>query len=228
MQESIRILSTKKLLPNQKQFLLNANFAVIEADFIDIKLKPFQYSPPLEGLGEALLFTSQNAVKSFLKNKNATDFKDNKIFCVGLKTKALLEKNGFKVLASNEYASELAEIIVNDFSEENFTFFSGNLRRETLPEAFKKANISFKEIEVYETILVPKKINSEVNAVLFFSPSGVESYLKENKIGDKKCFCIGTTTAKALKEITENIIIAKQQTVENVIIQAINYYTKLH
>lgn len=221
MQESIRILSTKKLLPNQKQFLLNANFAVIEADFIEIKNKEFH----IDKNSSNLLFTSQNAVKSFLENKNATEFKGNKIFCVGLKTKALLEKNGFKVIASEEYASELAEIIVNDFSKEKFTFFSGNLRRETLPEAFQKANISFEEIEVYETILAPKKINVEVNAVLFFSPSGVESYLKENKIGDKKCFCIGTTTAEALKEIAENIIIANQQTVENVIIQTINYYS---
>lgn len=222
MQESIRILSTKKLLPNQKQFLLNANFAVIEADFIEIKNKEFH----IDKNSSNLLFTSQNAVKSFLVNKKATEFKDNKIFCVGLKTKALLEKNGFKVVASKEYASELAEIIVNDFSKENFTFFSGNLRRETLSEAFQKANISFEEIEVYETILAPKKINAEVNAVLFFSPSGVESYLKENKIGNKKkCFCIGTTTAEALKEITENIIIANQQTVENVIIQTINYYS---
>lgn len=219
MQESIRILSTKKLLPNQKQFLLNANFAVIEADFIEIKNKEFQINKNSSNL----LFTSQNAVKSFLGNKKANDFKDNKIFCVGLKTKALLEKNGFKVIASKEYASELAEIILN-FSKESFTFFSGNLRRETLPEAFREANISFKEIEVYETILVPKKINSEINGILFFSPSGVESYLKKNKIEDKKCFCIGTTTAESLKEITENIIIANQQTVENVIIQAINYF----
>lgn len=223
MQESIRILSTKKLLPNQKQFLLNANFAVIEADFIEIKHKEFQVSKN----SSSLLFTSQNAVKSFVENEKANDFKGNKIFCVGLKTKALLEKNGFKVVASKEYASELAEVILNDFSKENFAFFSGNLRRETLPEAFKKANIFFEEIEVYETILAPKKINYEVNAVLFFSPSGVESYLEENKIGDKKCFCIGTTTAEALKEITENIIIAKQQTVENVIIQIINYYSEL-
>lgn len=220
MQESIRILSTKKLLPNQKQFLLNANFAVIEADFIEIKNKEFQINKNSSNL----LFTSQNAVKSFLENEKSNDFKDNKIFCVGLKTKALLEKNGFNVIASREYASELAEI-VNDFSKENFTFFSGNLRRETLPEAFKKANIPFEEIEVYETILAPKKINSDVNGILFFSPSGVESYLKENEIGDKKCFCIGTTTAEPLKEITENIIIAKQQTVENVIIQVINYYS---
>lgn len=221
MQEPIRILSTKKLLQNQKQFLLNANFSLIEADFIKIKNKKFQ----IDKNSSSLLFTSQNAVKSFLENEKAKDFKDNKIFCVGLKTKALLEQNGFKVVASKEYASELAEIIVNDFSKENFTFFNGNLRRETLPEAFKKANISLEEIEVYETILAPKKINAEVNAILFFSPSGIESYLKENIIEGKKCFCIGTTTAEALKEITENIIIAKQQTVENVIIQAINYYS---
>lgn len=215
-------------MPNQKQFLLNANFSVIEADFIEIKLKPFQFSSPFDGLGKALLFTSQNAVNSFLENDKASDFKDNKIFCVGQKTKMLLEQNGFQVIALKEYASDLAEIIVSDYSNENFIFFSGNLRRETLPEAFKKANISFKEVEVYETVLAPKKIKSKIDGIIFFSPSGVESYLKENKIESEKCFCIGTTTAEALKEITENIIVANQQTVENVIIQAINYYTKSH
>lgn len=224
MQEPIRILSTKKLLPNQKQFLLNANFAVIEADFIQIKNKEFYISTN----SSSLLFTSQNAVKSFLENEKANDLKDKKIFCVGLKTKALLEQNGFKVIASKEYALELSEVIIKDFSQENFTFFSGNLRRETLPEALKKANISLEEIEVYETILTPQKTNVPVNGILFFSPSGVQSYLQENKITEEKCFCIGTTTAEALKQITENIIIAKQQTVENVIIQCINYYTKLH
>ena len=85
MQEFIRILSTKKLLPNQKQFLLNANFAVIEADFIEIKNKEFQINKNSSNL----LFTSQNAVKSFFENEKANDFKDNKIICVRLKTKAL-------------------------------------------------------------------------------------------------------------------------------------------
>lgn len=220
MQESIRILSTKKLLPNQKQFLLNANFAVIEADFIEITNKEFQINKNQS----SLLFTSQNAVKSFLENENASDFKGNKIFCVGLKTKALLEQNGFKVVVSKEYASELATIIVNDFSEENFTFFSGNLRRETLPEAFRKANISFEEIEVYETILAPKKISSEVNGILFFSPSGVESYLKENEI-EIKMFLHWHNNRRSIERNYKNIIIAKQQTVENVIIQTINYYS---
>lgn len=222
MPEPIRILSTKKLLPNQRQFLLNAGFSVIEADFIQTVGKKFE-------LGDEdgnLIFTSQNAVKSFLENEKAQNLKNKKIFCVGTKTKALLEQNGYKVLASKEYASELAEVIVNNFQGESFLFFSGSLRRDTLPEALQKANISLKEIEVYETILTPQKINGPVDGILFFSPSGVQSYLKENTIENQSCFCIGTTTAEPLEQLTDKIIIAKQQTVENVIIQTINYYSK--
>ncbi|TPD72022.1 uroporphyrinogen-III synthase [Flavobacterium microcysteis] len=222
MSEPIRILSTKKLLPNQRQFLLNAGFSVLEANFIETVGKKFE----LEDEVGSLIFTSQNAVKSFLENKKSENFKSKKIFCVGTKTKALLEQNGYKVLASKEYASELAEIIVNDFQGESFVFFSGSLRRDTIPEALQKANISLKEIEVYETILTPQKVNGTVDGILFFSPSGVQSYLKENTIENQICFCIGTTTAEPLEQITDKIIIAKQQTVENVIIQAINYYSK--
>lgn len=222
MSKPIRILSTKKLLPNQKQFLLNANFSVIEADFIEIVRKDFE----LEGSFENMIFTSQNAVKSFLENEKAKELKAKKIFCVGSKTKALLEENGYKVAVSREYASELSEVIVHDFQKESFVFFCGNLRRETLPETLKKSNVALREIEVYETLLTPQKINSPADALLFFSPSGVQSYLKGNKIENQNCFCIGTTTAEALEKITNNVIIAKQQTVENVIIQAINYYNK--
>jgi uroporphyrinogen-III synthase len=98
------------------------------------------------------------------------------------------------------------------------------MRRETLPEALANAKIDFNEIEVYKTVLSPHKINSTLNGILFYSPSGIESYLKENNIGDAVCFCIGTTTAEALKGITENIVIANKPTVENLIIQCINYY----
>jgi uroporphyrinogen-III synthase len=41
---------------------------------------------------------------------------------------------------------------------------------------------------------------------------------------NKTCFCIGTTTAKALEKRTENIVIAPQPTIENVITEVIKYY----
>lgn len=215
-----RILSTKKLLPGQKQYLLNAGLSVIEADFIAVRHKKFV----LEAVSPNLIFTSQNAIRSFAGHPESSRYKGKKAFCVGSNTKELAERTGFEIVAFTDYAAELAEVITRDYSAESFTFFAGNLRRDTLPDALIKAGIAFNEIEVYETILTPHKINAEVNGILFFSPSGVESYLKENSINDETCFCIGTTTAEALEEITQNVIIANKPTIENTIIQCINYY----
>jgi uroporphyrinogen-III synthase len=224
MTTQIRILSTKKLLTHQKQFLLNAGFNVMEANFIQTQYKPFE----LKNIHDNLIFTSQNAVQSLLENPDSEHFlstlRTKKVFCVGLKTKTLLEENGFEVIAYTGYAADLAEIISLIYAKESYTFFCGNLRRDTLPDSLRQAGIIFNEIEVYETLLTPQKINSPLDGILFFSPSAVNSYLKENKIGKEFCFCIGDTTAEALKNITENIIVANQPTIENTIVQCINEY----
>jgi uroporphyrinogen-III synthase len=225
MKQPIRILSTKKLLVNQKQFLLNANISLVEADFISIHQKKVA----VETINENLIFTSQNSVVSLIENLGSSDtltlLKQKKVFCVGMKTKSLLEENGFNVIAYTGYAIDLAEIITLIYGREKFTFFSGNLRRDTLPEALTNAEVVFNEIQVYETILIPQKVSDPFDGILFFSPSGVESYLKNNKIRSQTCFCIGTTTAEALENITNNVVIAKQPTVENVIIQCVHFYT---
>ena len=220
MNKKISILSTKKLQSNQKNFLLNAGFSLVEADFIKISRLPFQ----LKKTPTLLLFTSQNAVESVLKNKKAEILKTIPAICVGIKTKQLLEKNGFRVLAMEEYAQRLAPIIQKDFSKEHIAFFAGNLRRNVLPDAMNKASIAFDEYLVYQNEESSVKIEAKTNALLFFSPSGIHSYLKQNTIDNQMCFCIGTTTADALQGVTKNIVIANQQTVENVIIQCINYY----
>ena len=216
----IQILSTKTLLNNQKQALVNANFNVIEVDFIHTKSQAFK----LNEINDNLIFTSQNAVQSFLLDPKSEDLKTKNVFCVGLKTKILLSESGFNVIAYTGYAADLAEIITLIYANESYTFFSGNLRRETLPEALKEAKVKFNEIQVYETTLTPQKIETSVDAILFFSPSGIESYLKENKIKNETCFCIGTTTSSALEGITKNIIIADQPTIEDVIEEVIAEY----
>jgi uroporphyrinogen-III synthase len=216
----IQILSTKTLLDNQREALINANFNVIEVDFIQTKSQAFE----LNEINDNLIFTSQNAVQSFLLDPKSEELKTKNVFCVGLKTKILLSESGFNVIAYTGYAEDLSEIITLIYANESYTFFSGNLRRETLPQALKAAKIKFNEIQVYETTLTPKKIKTPVDAILFFSPSGIESYLKENKIKNETCFCIGTTTSSALDGITKNIIIADQPTIEDVIEEVIAEY----
>ena len=216
----IQILSTKTLLDNQREALTNANLNVVEVDFIETKSQAFE----LNGINDNLIFTSQNAVQSFLLDPKSEDLKTKNVFCVGLKTKILLSENGFNVIAYTGYAEDLAEIITLIYANESYTFFSGNLRRETLPQALKEAKIKFNEIQVYETKLTPQKIKTPVDAIMFFSPSAIESYLKENKIKNETCFCIGTTTSSALEGITKNIVIADQPTIEDVIEEVIAEY----
>lgn len=220
MKPKICILSTKKLNSNQKQFLVNAGFSVVEADFIMITLVPFQ----LKNIPTLLLFTSQNAVKSVLQNESIETLKQIPAVCVGSKTKQLLQENGFVVLETQEYAEDLVPIIQQKYLLKQIAFFAGNLRRNVLPDAMQKANISFEEYTVYQNSANSIEIQAKTDALLFFSPSGIHSYLQQNTIKNQTCFCIGTTTAAALNGITDNIVIANKQTVENVIIQCINHY----
>ena len=221
MTKQINILSTKKLLPNQKQKLLNANFTVIEEDFIETNIKNFELSK----VNNNLIFTSQNAVQSILQHPKCEDLKSKDVFSIGMKTKDLLTENGFNVVAYTGYAADLAEIISLIYSEESFTFFSGNLRRDVLPNTLKENGITFNEIEVYETKITSKKVTKKVDGILFFSPSAVESYFKMNTIKDETCFCIGETTAEALEnKKVKTIVIADKPSVENVIAEVLEYY----
>lgn len=220
MQNQIRIVSTKELSERQKQMMLGANFSVFEKDFISIQNKDFE----IETMNDYLIFTSQNAVESVLRNKNIAEIKNKKCFCIGQKTKSLLEQNDFDVIADSDYAAELASIICNQYSKNSFTFFCGNIRRDFLPDVLKLAEVTLDEIEVYETILTPHKITIEPGGILFFSPSGVKSYLQENKIENENCFCIGKTTAEALKYVTPNRFIANQPTMESVVMKCIENY----
>ena len=217
------ILSTKTLSDEQRQAFLDANFDLLEQDFIEIKNNLFE----LNEINTNLIFSSQNAVLSLIEQNGWEVLKTKNVFCVGIKTKELLEQNGFKVDVYMDYASELAEIITLIYNKESYTFFSGNLRMETLPNALKREGITFNEIEVYQTKLAPFKISEQekFDGILFFSPSAVESYLTNNKIKKETCFCIGTTTAKALElNKVKNIVIAKIPTVDDVIVEVIEYY----
>ncbi|MFQ3174559.1 MAG: uroporphyrinogen-III synthase [Flavobacterium sp.] len=217
------ILSSKTLSTEQRQVFLDANFDLLEQDFIEIKNNLFE----LNKINDNLIFSSQNAVLSLMEQTGWEVLKTKPVFCVGIKTKELLEQNGFTVDVYLDYASELAEIITLIYNKESYTFLSGNLRKETLPEALKSAGITFNEIEVYETKLAPFKISEQekFDGILFFSPSGVESYLTNNKIKNEICFCVGNTTAKALEaNKVKNIVIAETPTIEDVIEEVIEYY----
>ena len=217
-----RILSTKKLSKALKNKLSDAKIKLVEKNFIQTKSVDFE-TPQLN---EYLVFTSKEAVKSVLKS-DVKNVHSVSCFCVGSKTRNFLEKKGFIVLESADYAEELIQIIESKYKTNSFTFFCGNIRRNTIPDFFQQNKIAYNEIVVYETKLKRHQIKEPFDGVLFYSPSGVNSFSEKNSLENKTCFCIGTTTAKALENKTNNIIIASQPTVENVITEVIKYYKRL-
>jgi len=216
---SATVLTTKKLLPNQKKTIRDSGIALVEYNAIKIELlDTIQVNNPIKNA----IITSQNAVKALLKNKIAIQ----NCFCVGKKTKDQLEKNHYQVKEIANYRKELAKIITQKYKEETFTFFCGNIRSEDIPNALKKYNIIFEEIVVYKTTLQPKKFKQSFDGVLFFSPSAVQSFTMKNKLENGIAFCIGISTAEEAKKYIKNIIIANTTSVESVLEQVVKKLKK--
>ena len=216
------ILSTKILNQTQLQTFENKSINLIHCDFIQTKPKSFE----INQLHSYLIFTSQNAVEGVMNHQYISKIKENPVLCVGIKTKALLEKNGFKVLDCVRGAKALIEVIENQYKNESFTFFCGQNRLDTLPNYFNSNQIIWNTYEVYQTELTPVKIENEPNGILFFSPSGVESFFLKNKINPNQvAFCIGETTAEtATKNGFKKVEIANEPSIESVIERAITYF----
>lgn len=209
------ILSTKILTPTQKQLLEKTSFQLTEYDAIHIDFVDFDGDIIVENA----IITSQNAAKAVIDKKVLI----RNCFCVGEKTQAFLKAHGQNVIKMTNYAEELAKIIQKKYKNEQFTFFCGSIRRDTIPEILKLNHISFKEIEVYKTTLNPQAIEGFFDGILFFSPSGVESYMTKNNLGQQIAFSIGETTAEEVKKYTKNSIIASHPTIESVLEKVVKH-----
>lgn len=217
------ILSTRLLSTENKTILNNTGVHFLEYDAIKVNFKKFQIDVNFDHY----IFTSQNAVKSFLKQESIylkNKSLSNSCFCVGEKTKLLLEENGHKVIKMTQNASELGHFIAKNHKNDSFLFFCGNRRLNDLPDILVKNKLHFKEIVVYQTKLKSQQFSESFDGVLFFSPSGVQSFTSANDLGNSTAFCIGGTTATEAALHTDSIVIAEKPTIESLLKKVTFHY----
>ena len=216
---SMTVLSTKILTASQKAILTNANITVEEYDAINIEY----LTPNIDPNFKNIIFTSQNTVKAFLKIISSQNLKKNSYtaFCVGEKTKSVLDKNGINVIEMTNYGAELAEILVNKYQKESFLFLCGDKRRNEIPSYLTKHKVAFKEQTLYLNTPNHLTFDTDFDGILFFSPSGIRSFIARNNLKNSVAFCIGTTTTSEAQKHTKNIIIAQKPTIESVLERAI-------
>jgi len=216
------IYSTKSLTEDQR-FLFNEKIKAESSDFVKISLNRI-HPRFVKNQIENVVITSQNAVEALLNNFSAIELQFKNIYCVGRRTKKMIEKRIGKVLHTEKNAKKLAEYLVDFMEGTEVTYFCSDLRLDDLPSILKENNITVNEIEAYQTKLDSINIPESVEGVMFYSPSTVQSYKKEN---DAKgiAFCIGETTAKEASKHFDDVRIAKVPTVESVIELVNEHYT---
>ncbi|NIJ45397.1 uroporphyrinogen-III synthase [Wenyingzhuangia heitensis] len=213
----MKILSTKILTPSQRNLL--KGFEIKEIPMIDIS---FGNGFVIDEMIENAVFTSANSVRSVFEiHQNKANWFTT-VYCVGTKTQSLLEKYGIDVTIVAENAVELANVLTQKFLKETnllkqISWFCGNLKNDDLPNIMAENGVLVTEYTVYNTTLIPKKIEETFDAILFYSPSGIKSYIKANKINVTPVICIGATTATEAVEYFENVYISDTQNVEGVL-----------
>jgi len=208
------ILSTKVLTQAQKELVLNAGLHLVEFNAIEVSFLAIVKAPKKIGFA---IVSSKNGAEAVLKQ----DIQVDNFYCVGEKTKTYLAENGQNVLFSGENGLKLSENIQKHHKTEPIYYFCSDRRRNEIPSILQNSTFPFYEITAYQTLLTPKQFDRNWDAVMFFSPSGVESYFSKNKLLKGTAVCIGLTTAEEAKKYTANTVVANSTTTESVIAKTV-------
>ncbi|MBO3096673.1 hydroxymethylbilane synthase [Gelidibacter pelagius] len=210
----IQVFSTRNLSELQRQRFKNVT--VESTDFLKISLNRIA-KPILKSPIENVIITSQNAVEAITASVPKEELQFKNIYCVGRRTKRLIENRIGKVKHSENYAKDLAAYLVEFIDGTEVTHFCSDIRLDELSQTLEKNNIKVNEVEAYKTVLDSEKIDPKIEGIMFYSPSTVESYMINNEAEGKVAYCIGDTTAAEAEKHFEDVRVARIPTVESVI-----------
>ncbi|MWW26226.1 hydroxymethylbilane synthase [Algibacter lectus] len=208
------VYSTKSLTEDQR-LLFHEKVKSESTDVVKISLNRI-HPRFLKQEIQNVIITSKNAVESLTTNYSAIELQFKNIYCVGRRTKRLVENKIGKVTHTENNAKKLAKYLVEYMEGTEATYFCSDIRLDALPTILSENNIKVNEIEAYQTKYDGVKVNDSVEAVMFYSPSTVESFTQKNN-KEIIAFCIGETTAKEAKKHFDDVRVAKVPTVESVI-----------
>ena len=208
------IFSSKLLSLGQKD-IFNNQLNVGSSDFIKItanRIKPVI----IKATHQNVVITSKNGVDAILKNCPVEDLDFKTIYCVGRRTKRLIEQRIGPVKYTAKNAKALANHLVEFMDGTEVSYFCSDIRLDDLTVVLEENNIKVQEIEAYSTKLEAPKLNSSIEGVMFYSPSTIKSFLQKNK-PECAAYCIGESTATEARKHFKEVLVAKIPTVESVI-----------
>jgi uroporphyrinogen-III synthase len=224
-----RVLFTRKIDDDLVKYASEHGIEIIEKDMIEIRpLKTDAIATLVNSLsGNIVVFTSANAVKAVAEQmRNENRLNSCRLYVVGESTGAAV-LNYLKVVPEPVTTSDARSLALEIIRREQpgpVIFFCGDRRRDELPRALIDAGYELNEVIVYQTDLTPKRVHEQVDAVVFLSPSAVQSFFLLNKVEQSTvCYSIGnTTTAELRKYNAASIITANEPSIKCLLHQLIS------
>lgn len=202
MSEKPRILFTTQLSEEKRTRLEGGKLLIESEPFITFEyLMPALWMDKVPEEVDAWIFTSKKAVRAV--SPKIADLKvPEHIFAVGSKTAEKLEALGLDVSYPENFSAIALASMIQDLELKKIVHFCGNLKAADLGKLLGE-QVELTSVEVYQTILTHHKMNDldDFDAVVFMSPSAVESFTERNSVSDdQKVFCIGPTTEQEAQE----------------------------
>ncbi|MCF8713591.1 uroporphyrinogen-III synthase [Joostella atrarenae] len=159
----------------------------------------------------AIVLTSRNAVDNFFRIADEMRFKvpdSMKYFCQSEAVAYYLQKyvvyRKRKIYVGKRTFQELAPII-KKYKDEKFLLPSSDVLKPLIPETLNELKVDWKRAILYRTVISDLSDLRDVyyDILVFFSPSGIESLLKnfpDFEQNDTRIAVFGNTTVKAATE----------------------------
>jgi uroporphyrinogen-III synthase len=211
-------LSTKPLTSAQQALAQRLGLQLDSLSLLRIELRGEAAEPAWAQPYDGWVLSSQNALQALADRWPPPD-RQRPLAVVGSKTAAATQAQSLRVALQANRASELAPQI-EAAGWQRIAFFCGNQRRDELPDYLRQRRRQVDEYVVYRSHPQPQTIDLTLyQGVLFFSPSGVRTWLQANAWPkDKMALAIGPTTAAAFAEMTgQTAKIATESTVEGLL-----------
>lgn len=189
---------------------------------------------------DGLFFTSPKAAEVFLASfRNKKLGFCGKIYVLGNRTKLLFKTANFEIVF-RENANTAEEFInsfdKSEFAGKNFLFPRGDKSLRAIPKLLETV-AKVDEIIVYRTVessidenvireIREKLRGGGINWICFFSPSGIESFMKkldDVSLNEAKIAAIGATTAKKAAENLKVDFISPKASAEDFAFGLIDY-----
>ncbi|HVZ25994.1 MAG TPA: uroporphyrinogen-III synthase [Sediminibacterium sp.] len=210
MSDLIHILSTGPLTghPVPEGFVVDEYSFIATVPVLNAEIQEEIRQLSLQSV--IVVFTSVQAVETVAAALD--DFQpDWRIYCMGQATQDKIRElfGETSIAGTGHTALTLAHhLLENEPDAVEAFFFCGDKRRPELPDFLRSNGVEVVELVVYQTLLTPVQLKKQYQAILFYSPSAVESFFAVNIVpAETMLFAIGSTTAKRIADLCRNRVI---------------------